>query len=66
MRRHEGRPRGPNQLGAAGQRVAVTVAGADAPQGEDLGVVVFGDISDGNRAFMDIHSNRERARLWHG
>jgi hypothetical protein len=33
---------------------------------EDLGVVFFSDIGDGNRVLMDIHTDVERARLCHG
>jgi hypothetical protein len=33
---------------------------------DDLGVVFLADRGNGNRIFMDIHANGERARLRHG
>jgi hypothetical protein len=33
---------------------------------DDLGVVVFGDLGDGDRVFVDIHAEVERARVGHG
>jgi hypothetical protein len=50
----------------ADEGIEVTVAGADGPEGGDLGVVVFGDVSDGNRVFVDLHADVQRARLGHG
>jgi len=53
-------------MACCGELAEVTVAGADGPEVYDRGVVVFGDISGGNRIFMDIHSDVLRAKLWHG
>jgi hypothetical protein len=40
--------------------------GADGAEGDDLSVVVFGDVGDGTRVLMDIHADVPRARLAHG
>ena len=36
------------------------------PEVDDLGVVVLGDIGDGDGVFVDIQSDVKRARLAHG
>jgi hypothetical protein len=46
--------------------IDITLSRPDVAEGDDFGVVVLGDIGDGNRVFMDIHSDAERARLVHG
>ena len=46
--------------------VQVTVAGPDGAEGDDLGVVVCGDVGHGNRVCVDIHADVKRARLVHG
>jgi hypothetical protein len=46
--------------------IAIRVAGADGPEGEDVGVVIFGDRGHGAGVFVDIQTDRECARLWHG
>jgi len=43
--------------------VDVTLPSAKSSEGDDLGVVIFGNIGDCDGFFMDIHSNVERARL---
>lgn len=48
------------------QGVDVTLARPDGPEGDDLGAVVLGNISDRDRVFMDIQSDVKRARLVHG
>jgi len=53
-------------LQVADELVNVTVAGTNGAEIDDLGVVVFGHISDGNGRFMHIHSDVQRARLGHG
>jgi hypothetical protein len=50
----------------ADEVINVTVAGADGPEVDDLSVVIFGDVSHGNRVFVDVHSDGQRARLAHG
>jgi hypothetical protein len=50
----------------ADKLVAVTVAGTEGPAGDDLGVVVFGNVSDGNRVFVDLHADVQCASLVHG
>jgi hypothetical protein len=51
---------------AMDELIDVTRSRPDVPEGDDLGVVVLGNISDRDRVFMDIHSDVERARLGHG
>ena len=46
--------------------IDITLSCTDVAEGNDFGAVVLNDIGDGNRAFMDIHSDIERARLCHG
>lgn len=46
--------------------VDIALAGAKGPQGDDLGVMIFGDVGHGNGIFMNIHSDVKRARLVHG
>ena len=43
--------------------IDVTLSCTDVPEGDDLRVVVLSDRGDGNRVFMDIQSDVERARL---
>jgi hypothetical protein len=50
----------------AEKRVEVTVAGTEGPEGDDRGVVVFGNVSDGHRVLVDIHADVQCARLVHG
>jgi hypothetical protein len=45
---------------------AVTLARPDIPEGDDLDIVIFGGIGNGDRLFVDIKTDRECARLWHG
>jgi hypothetical protein len=44
----------------------VGLPGTDGAEVDDLGVVVFGDISHGTRVFVDIHSDVQCARLVQG
>jgi hypothetical protein len=46
--------------------IDVALAGTDVTKGDDLGVAVLGDVGDGNRVFMDIETDVECARRWHG
>jgi hypothetical protein len=46
--------------------INIDLPGPDRAEVDDLGVVVFGNIGDGDRLFMDIQSDIERARLWQG
>jgi hypothetical protein len=46
--------------------IEVTLARPDVAEGDDRGTVVLNDIGDGNRIFLDIHADVERARLCHG
>src|SRR5262249_41620701 len=46
--------------------IDVTLACPNGAQGGDLGAMLLGDIRDGNRLFVDIHSDKECARLGHG
>jgi hypothetical protein len=46
--------------------INIGLPGADGAEVDDLSVVVFGDVGYGNRVFMDIHSDVQRARLVHG
>ena len=46
--------------------IAVTLARTDSAERDDLRVVCFGDVSNGNGLFMDIQSDVKRARLVHG
>jgi hypothetical protein len=46
--------------------IDVTLSCPSIAERDDLGVVFLGDIGDGNRVFMNIHSDGERARLCHG
>ena len=46
--------------------VDIALACTDSAKGEDLSMVFLRDIGDGNRVFMDIHADGERARLWDG
>jgi hypothetical protein len=48
------------------QGVDVTLPGAKGPQGEDRGVMLFGDVGHSDRLFVNIHSDVKRARLGHG
>ena len=46
--------------------VDIALARTDGAEGDNLGVVFLSNIGNGNRIFMDIHADVERARLWHG
>jgi hypothetical protein len=46
--------------------IEVTWSRTAMAKGDDCGAVVLHDRGDGNRVFMDIHADGERARLWHG
>ena len=48
------------------QGVDVTLSGAKGPQGEDLGVMIFGNVGHSDRLFMHIHADVKRARLVQG
>jgi hypothetical protein len=63
MRRVAGRPLGLDHCGVLGQRVAVTIAGPNGPEGDDLGVVACGHVSHGHDALVDIQADGPRARL---
>ncbi len=53
-------------LHLANEVVNVTLACADGPEVGDLSAVLWRDVSDGNRVFVDIHSDIQCARLAHG
>jgi hypothetical protein len=53
-------------LQATDEFIDVTLSRTDVAEGDDFGAMVLNDGGDGNRVFMDIHSDVERARLWHG
>jgi hypothetical protein len=46
--------------------IDITLAGTNVAQGDNLGVVCFGDIGTGERLFVDIQTDGEWARLVHG
>jgi hypothetical protein len=46
--------------------VDIALARSNGAEIDDLSVVFLADIGNGNRVCMDIHSNVERVRLWHG
>ena len=46
--------------------IDVTLSCTDVAEGDDFSVMFLGDIGDGNRVFMDIHTDVKRARLAHG
>jgi hypothetical protein len=46
--------------------VDIALACTDSAEVDDVSMVFLRDIGDGNRVFMDIHSDVERARLCHG
>jgi hypothetical protein len=46
--------------------IDITLAGTNVAQGDNLGVVCFGDIGNGERLFVDIQTDVECARLVHG
>jgi hypothetical protein len=46
--------------------IDITLAGTNGAQGDNLGVVCFGDIGNGDRLFVDIQTDGECARLVHG
>src|SRR5262249_18086071 len=54
------RPQLPDKL------IDITLPGPDSAEGDDLCAMCLGDIGDCTGLFMDIHSDVERARLWHG
>jgi hypothetical protein len=53
-------------LPATDEVIDVTLSRPDVPEGDDLGVVVLGNISDRDRVLIDIHADVERARLGQG
>jgi hypothetical protein len=46
--------------------IHVGLPGADGAEVDDRSVVCLGDIGSGDGLLMDIQSDLERARLWHG
>jgi hypothetical protein len=46
--------------------IDVTLAGTNILDRDDLRVVFFGDLGNGNGLFVDIQSDVKRARLMHG
>jgi hypothetical protein len=48
------------------QGVDVTLSGTKSPEGDDLGIVIFGDVGHRDRVCMPIHADGKRARLVHG
>jgi hypothetical protein len=48
------------------QRIHLALPGSDRPEGEDRGAMVLGDRGDRDGRFVDISSDRKRARLVHG
>src|SRR5262249_17770615 len=54
------------RLALTSEVIAIRVSCADGPEGEDVGVVIFGDIGHGDGVCVDIQTARECARLWHG
>jgi len=46
--------------------VDIALSRAESAEGDNLSVVLLRNRGDGNRLFMDIHADGERARLWHG
>lgn len=46
--------------------INVTWTGAKAAEGGDLGAMILSDIGDRNRVLVNIHSDKECARLRHG
>jgi hypothetical protein len=46
--------------------IDITLACPNGAQGGDLGAMRLGDIRHGNRLFVDIHADKECARLGHG
>jgi hypothetical protein len=46
--------------------IDITLAGTNVAKGDDLGVVVLGDIGNGTGLFVDLQPDVECARLWHG
>jgi hypothetical protein len=47
------------------ERVKITVAGTEGAEGDDLGVVVVGDVGHRNHVFVDIHSDIKPAKSVH-
>jgi len=43
--------------------VDIALAGTNGAEGDNLSVVFLGHVGNGNRLFMDIHADVERARL---
>jgi hypothetical protein len=54
------------RLELSGELIDVTVARADSPEIDHLSAVVLRDIRDSDGFFMDIETDIECARLWHG
>jgi hypothetical protein len=46
--------------------INVALPRPNSAQIDDLRVVIFGDISDGDGVCVDVQTDIERARLWHG
>jgi hypothetical protein len=46
--------------------IDVTLSRPDVAERDDLGVVFFGHVRNGNRLLMDIQTDVKRARLVHG
>ena len=47
------------------QLINIALPGSDSAEGDNLCAMCLGDIGDRDRLFMHIHSDIERARLWH-
>jgi len=43
--------------------IDIRVSCADGPEGDDVGVVIFGNLGYGDGVFVDIQTDRECARL---
>jgi hypothetical protein len=54
------------RLELTSELIDIRVSCADGPEGDDVGVVIFGDIGHGDGVFVDIQTAREWARLWQG
>jgi len=51
------------RLELTGELIAIGVSCTDRPLGDDLRLMVFGDIGHGDSVFMDIQTDIECARL---
>jgi hypothetical protein len=54
------------RLELTSELIAIRVSWADGPEGDDVGVVIFGNLGSGDGVFVDIQTDIECARLWHG